>query len=123
MGTLNNKRISSLQTALLALALGLGAAACGDDDNPTPGGPPVIGLPDGGPVTNLDAGLDSGVVTTDGGSDGSVPPPANCTGAANCVCAPKTSVEFLNSCTTGACRPFDNKARIPGFTGTKLPLQ
>lgn len=32
------------------------------------------------------------------------------------ACPPKTQVEFLNACTSAACEPFDNKARVTKLT-------
>jgi hypothetical protein len=126
MGTLNNKRWQLLRTTLATLALGLTAAACGDDDGErSPGGGTNINLDAGGnnPIDG-GIGLDATVNTgSDGGSDGAVQQPSNsdCKGANGCYsCKPSattTSPELLNSCATG-CVPFDNKARIQNFTGT-----
>src|ERR1700712_5296785 len=120
MGTLN-KSASSLRTACAILLLSFGSVACGGDDSGTKdGGGPVITLPDGGTHTPLDSGvvsIDSGFVATTDAGDAAAPP-STCVEKDGCKCAPTKSVEFLNSCTTGTCYPFDNNARIPGFTGT-----
>lgn len=117
-------RKQGLRTVSSALALALTLVACGDDEDPVPGGP-VISAPDSGtqgPLDSgvgLDAGLGNGAPT-----DGAVPntPVTDCTNVNGCVCNAKTSLELLNSCTTGACTPFDNSKRLQGFTGTLQPI-
>ena len=141
MGTRNTKRIHLLQTAVTVLALGLVAGACGDDSKEAGPSTPVITAPDGGagnkPIdagSLLDAttGVDSAVAVQDGGPPVVVIPGSDCVVANGCYpcAAPKaavpataaTSERLLNTCSTG-CRPFDNKQKLPGFTGTLPPLQ
>jgi hypothetical protein len=65
-----------------------------------------------------------------GGSAGEAPTAgaagASCTDAAdNCyACTPQTSTQFLNACTSSACVPFDDHARLTKLTagGTLPPL-
>ena len=60
-----------------------------------------------------------------GGDGGPLPgdeSPAACNAAfeaGSCYpCAPTTNDQLENACTDSTCMPFDDKARIPGFTGT-----
>ncbi|MDQ2647440.1 MAG: hypothetical protein M3020_26795 [Myxococcota bacterium] len=87
----------------LAIVAGSLAAACGDDAD----------------------GDDPNVIPSTGGKSGSGGEggggEANCEpqGEYNCYpCAPKTDEQYLNQCSDAECSPFDNAARIPGFTGT-----
>jgi hypothetical protein len=134
MGTLN---YSKLLTTLTALALGVSAAACGDDSGEKgPTGGPSINLDSGVPA--IDSGLGNDATTNPVGNDGSVVVgadtgtpvvvnPGDCKGANGCYsCKPTptiTSPQLLNTCATG-CREFDNTKRLPGgFNGTLPPLQ
>lgn len=64
---------------------------------------------------------DGGSTGDGGGGDGS---PANCDPSATIedggcfACTPVTNDQLENACTDSTCLPFDDKARIPGFTGT-----
>ena len=96
-----------MKRASLLLALAV-ASACGGSSNPhgDAGNP----LPDLGVDTGLDTGTDAGV---DSGVDAGDP----CVDPSGCyACTPTSTTQFLNACTAGACAPFDNVARIPGFT-------
>ena len=37
-------------------------------------------------------------------------------------CVPVTNDQLENACTDSTCLPFDDNARIPGFTGTLPPV-
>lgn len=132
MGTLNNREFL---TTLVALALGVSAAACGDDSGEKGPGSPSINLDSGVPA--IDSGVGSDATTGTGGNDGStvggdsgapvVVNPGDCKGANGCYsCKPTptiTNAQLLNTCATG-CREFDNTTRLPGgFNGTLPPLQ
>jgi hypothetical protein len=140
---------ASLRGLLAALTLALALAACGDDDGedtPPDGGTPLrdlgadAGDTDGSTPTDLgvdantpvDAGdIDSGAPVdagdADGGStiDAAAPDAGSCLGTGGCwSCAPTTRLEFVNACTSAACSPFDNRARLPLLNpdGTLPPL-
>lgn len=124
MGTRNNERLQRLSSTMAALALGLLASACSDDDGEAGPGGPNLGK-DGSVTTPLDGsvGIDATIPTGSDGGDAGTQQPNNgdCKGQGGCYsCAPTKDIsneQLLNTCSTG-CRPFDNSARIPGFTGT-----
>jgi hypothetical protein len=74
---------------------------------------------DGGP------GGGTGEVDAGGDVDAAGATGASCTNqaAGNCyTCSPQTSVQFLNACTSAACVPFDDHARLTNLTtGGDLP--
>jgi hypothetical protein len=118
--------------ALVLLALGLSASACGDDTEKGPTGNSIV---DGSVFTpSIDAGTPSQPGPSTGNQgDATTPttpvtgidsgaPSADCKGTNGCYsCKPATSAQFLNACAEG-CQKFDNSKRIPGFTGTLPPI-
>jgi hypothetical protein len=47
---------------------------------------------------------------------------AGCDGEAGCwSCAPTSTTEFLNQCTSSQCTPFNNLQRLPDYDGGALP--
>lgn len=147
MATPVSLRSSAVRALSLLVALGaLGFAACSSDDNAAPSQPPTFGnagsagsgtggsagaaAGSGGTAAGAAgtsggaAGTDAGGAagTTAGGSAGSTTGGSAGTGSGGCSTTPTTTTEFLNRCSDNSCTPFDNKTRIPGFTGTLPPL-
>ena len=143
MNTLSSTstRSSAVRALSLFVALGaLGFAACSSDDNPAPSQPPSFGnggtagstaggsagatAGTGGAAAGTGGtgagtgGASGGSAGTDaGGAAGTTAGGAAGSGAGGCP-TPTTTTEFLNRCSDNSCTPFDNKTRIPGFTGT-----
>ncbi len=82
------------------------------------------------PPSNLDAGHDAGPTVTDAGPDASpdtgVDAGNPCFGTSGCFTDACSAAQasptapdlwFLNHCTSAYCAPFDNAARIPGYSG------
>lgn len=152
MTTSSSLRSSGVRAVSLFVALGaLGFAACSSDENAAPSQPPTFGNGgSAGSSTGGSAGAAAGsgggtagsgtggstagsggteaggaAGSTAGGSAGTSSGGSAGTssgGSGGCSTTPTTTTEFLNRCSDNSCTPFDNKTRIPGFTGTLPPL-
>jgi hypothetical protein len=116
-----------MRNITIAIGIAAFALACNrTEELPPDSGPRVDAnvIADSGPP---DAGSDSGPELDAGPSDaGSDAGPSDggteCTDPTGCwLCAPDTQDRLLNHCTTALCQGFDNRARLPLFTGPELP--
>lgn len=94
---------SSSRQLLLGLAIAVGAFGGAIACNA------ILGL---GDYQITDGGLPNGGDGGPGDCDGA-------TGDGGCyACTPTNNDQLENACTDSTCLPFDDNARIPGFTGT-----
>ncbi len=102
-----------------------GAGGAGDVGGDS-GSNPTAGSSGDGVASGGSSGTGHGGNTGAIGSAGDGDAGASCTDEANdCyVCRPKTSEQFLNACTSSACVPFDDHARVTRMSasGTLPPL-
>jgi hypothetical protein len=127
-------RALPLTLGALALALALGCDKT-EEAVPTDGGPivrdvgfadaapdaatpPDAGAPDAGPapvdVPAADAPATDAPATDAPATDVPANDGGSCAGDGGCyACAPSTTAQFLNRCTTASCAPFNNAVRLP----------
>ena len=138
---------SNFALVLVSLGASLAIPACSDDEPSTDDAPTVTGGNGGNAGTGKGGSSGSSGKGGKGGSGGTSGSSSNEGGTgdvgneggsggtgnagneggtgntgSDCVEDPQTNDEFLNRCTDSKCSPFDNAARIPGFTGELPPL-